>query len=160
MNLLPPLIVFSGSCDNYPNTGGNVGNLANIFVGKQVFSPLANAYAGVGDGASVGLARWRDGSVAGSTAVITNNDALAGLLVLGYKVRRGLYLEAGYGYTQTELDESGADEDNHQTWYVQSTIFFSENVFVTPEIGGFDAGPENLKPFTLERNGRLISKLR
>ncbi|MCG8688458.1 MAG: hypothetical protein MI892_26550 [Desulfobacterales bacterium] len=125
--------------------GQNVGNLADIFTSGAVFSTYANASDKVKDGAGVGLARLSDGvmftetgGLAGTEKGLTDNDALAGLIVAGYEIRRGLYLEAGYGFTQTELDESGSTEQEATTWYIQSTIFLAEGVFITPEIGGMD----------------------
>ena len=129
--------------------GQNVGNLADIFVNGQVFSTYANAADTEKDGAGIGLARFSDGDMynntgglAGNPRGITDNDALAALIVAGYEIRKGLYLEAGYGYTQTELDEDGSEKLDCKTWYVQSTIFFAENVFITPEIGGLDAADD------------------
>lgn len=127
--------------------GQNVGNLADIFVGSQVFSTMSNAAAKDMDGAGTGFARWRDGTVAGTTQGITDNDALAFLAVAGYEIRKGLYVEGGYGYTKTKLDEVGATKDDAQTWYLQSTVFLAPGVFLTPEIGGLDGKDNNLDVF-------------
>jgi hypothetical protein len=124
-------------------TGENVGNLADILVGGRIFSTTGNAAASVRDGADTGFARYRDGSVGGTTEGITDNEALASLIVAGYEIRKGLYLEAGYGYTRTELDEASATKLDMKTWYMQSTIFLAPGVFITPEIGGVDGGNDS-----------------
>ncbi|WDP92643.1 MAG: hypothetical protein HUN04_24145 [Desulfobacter sp.] len=125
--------------------GQNVGNLADILVSGSIASTMAAAGGGDLDGAGLGFARWSDGNIytatAGAAGVargVTNNDAIAGLIVAGYEIRKGLYVEAGYGYTRTELDVGGATKDDAETWYVQSTIFLAPGVFITPEIGGFN----------------------
>jgi hypothetical protein len=123
--------------------GQNVGNLADTFVNGQIYSTAGGASGDVPDGAGLGFARYRNGSVAGTTAGVTDNEALAGLLVAGYEIRKGLYLEAGYGYTTTELDETGSVKDDCEVWYLQSTIFLAPGVFVTPEVGGLDAKDDN-----------------
>jgi hypothetical protein len=85
--------------------------------------------------------------LAGEERGLTDNDALAGLIVAGYEIRRGLYLEAGFGITQTELDAAGAKEMECKTWYVQSTVFLAEGVFLTPEIGGLDTKTDDTDVF-------------
>lgn len=129
--------------------GQNVGNLADILVSGQVFSTWKNALADsnvrLRDGAGVGLARWSDGSLefaGGPEKGIVDNDAIAALFVAGYEIRKGLYVEAGYGYTRTKLDTDGAEKDDCHTVYLQSTIFLAEGVFLTPEIGYLDAVQE------------------
>ncbi len=125
--------------------GQNVGNLADILVSGSIVSSLAGVNGGDLDGAGLGFARWSDGSLytdlggaGGLEKGITDNDALAGLAVIGYEIRKGLYLEAGYGYTRTELDEANSQEDDAETFYLQSTIFLAPGVFLTPEIGYCD----------------------
>ncbi|WP_321493309.1 hypothetical protein [uncultured Desulfobacter sp.] len=122
--------------------GQNVGNLADILVNGQIFSTYDNISAVVRDGAGVGYAQWSDGTIytvtggaSGYEKGIIDNDALAALCVAGYEIKRGLYVEAGYGYTRTKLDMDGAEKDDCHTTYLQSTIFLAEGVFVTPEIG-------------------------
>ena len=129
--------------------GQNVGNLADIYVSGQVFSTYSNASAVVKDGAGVGFAQWSDGTLydisngaSGYERGIIDNEAVAGLFVAGLEIRRGLYLEAGAGYTRTKLDTDGAEKDDCFTWYFQSTVFLAEGVFLTPEIGGLDARQE------------------
>ena len=129
--------------------GQNVGNLVDILVNGQVFSTYENALAGANvrlrDGAGVGFAQWSDGTLynltnnlgepVGYEKGLIDNDAIATLFVAGYEVRKGLYFEAGYGYTRTKLDVDGAERDDCHTMYLQSTVFLAEGVFLTPEIG-------------------------
>jgi len=126
--------------------GQNVGNLVDILVGPQAYSTTSNlgTVAKDKDGADVGFARWRDSNTVYGTKGITDNDALASLIVAGYEIKRGLYLEAGYGYTQTELDEANSTKHDCHAWYLQSTIFLAEGVFITPEIGGLDGEDDTL----------------
>ena len=111
--------------------GQNVGNLANHLVNTNLWSTTGNAGTADLDGEGFSLAQW-DGSK------ITDRDAMAYLAVAGYKIRRGLYLEAGCGYTTSTLDAPGATRDDAVVYYLQSTIFLAPGVFLTPEIGGCD----------------------
>ncbi len=116
--------------------GQNVGNQAGILVNGGIWS--STTYAGTGDfdGDGWGLAQWT------GTEVI-DRDAIAGLIVAGYEIRKGLYLEACYGYVKTELDDPAFDKDDAETYYLQSTIFLAPGVFLTPEIGIIDMKQEN-----------------
>ncbi len=124
--------------------GQNVGNMADIITTGRIVSSV-EGLTGDLDGSGLGFAQWSDGTIntatggfAGVTKGIIDNDALAALLVAGYEIRKGLYLEAGYGYTQTKLDVAGAEKEKCQTMYLQSTIFLAPGVFLTPEIGYSD----------------------
>ncbi|MCP4721600.1 MAG: porin, partial [Desulfobacteraceae bacterium] len=111
--------------------GQNVGNMADILVNGAIFSDAANAAASTLDGDGFGFAQW-DGTK------VNDRDAYAAMIVAGYAIRKGLYLEAGYGYVKTELDIAGATKDDCETFYIQSTIFLAPGVFLTPEIGRVD----------------------
>ena len=111
--------------------GQNVGNQADILVSGALWSTTGNANSSNFDGDGFGLAKY-DGTK------IVDRDAYAALLVAGVEIRKGLYLEAGYGYVATELDEAAAEKDDAQTLYIQSTIFLAPGVFITPEIGYCD----------------------
>ncbi len=111
--------------------GQNVGNQADILVNSALWSTTGNASTSDFDGDGFGLAKF-DGTK------IVDRDALAYLLIAGVEIRKGLYLEAGYGYVKTELDEANAPKDDAETIYLQSTIFLAEGVFITPEIGYCD----------------------
>lgn len=115
--------------------GQNVGNLADILVNGKIWSTTGNANTSDFDGDGWGFAQW-DGTD------IVDRDALAGLIVAGYEIRKGLYVEAGYGYVSTELDTSGAEKDDADTYYIQSTIFLAPGVFITPEIGIHDSNSD------------------
>jgi hypothetical protein len=73
---------------------------------------------------------------------VKDNDSFGFLLVAGAKISDMLSVEAGYGYTQSELDISGADKDDTSAYYVQSTVNLAPGVFIVPEIGYID-GEEN-----------------
>lgn len=115
--------------------GQNVGNLARILVNGSLFSTVANA-GKVLDGDGLGYAQWDGKSV-------NDKDAIGALIVAGYKIQKGLYLEAGYGYVSTELDIAGAEKDDSETYYLQATIFLAPGVFLTPEIGRVDMKQTN-----------------
>jgi hypothetical protein len=112
--------------------GQNVGNLADILVSNQIVSSMDGFDDR--DGLGMGFARWSDGTFNVAKG-LTDNDALAAMVVVGYEIRKGLYVEAGYGYTSTELDETGSEKFDADTYYLQSTIFLAPGVFLTPEIG-------------------------
>lgn len=111
--------------------GRNVGNQVDILVNQKLWSTTGNAGTGNFDGDGFGFARW-DGSK------VIDRDALAGLIVAGLEIRKGLYVEAGYGYTKTELDAGGYGKDDAEAYYIQSSIFLAPGVFITPEIGRID----------------------
>jgi len=112
--------------------GQNVGNLACILVSGSLWSTAENAGTSDFDGDGWGLARW-DGTK------VTDRNGLGALIVAGYKIREGLYLETGYGYVSTELDMAGSKKDDAATYYIQSTIFLAPGVSFTPEIGRIDS---------------------
>ncbi|MCG8633509.1 MAG: hypothetical protein MI863_06750 [Desulfobacterales bacterium] len=111
--------------------GQNVGNHVQFLVNGNLWSTTGNAGTGNFDGDGFGLARW-DGST------VVDRDAVAGLIVAGLEIRKGLYVETGYGYVKSELDGDGFGKDDAATYYVQSTIFLAPGVSVTPEIGRCD----------------------
>lgn len=123
--------------------GQNAGNMADVLVSGSLWSSAANAGTGTFDGAGMGLAMYNDGTIPGTTEGITDNDALAALIVVGYEIRKGLYLEAGYGYLKTELDMAESTKDDVNTYYLQSTIFLAPGVFLTPEIGRIDGSQDD-----------------
>ncbi|MBA3009424.1 MAG: autotransporter outer membrane beta-barrel domain-containing protein [Proteobacteria bacterium] len=116
--------------------GQNVGNMADILVNQQLWSTTGNAGSSNFDGDGWGLAQW-------TGTGLNDRDAIAALIVAGYKIREGLYLEAGYGYVQTELDVVNSVEDDADTYYAQATIFLAPGVFLTPEIGRCDMKQAN-----------------
>ena len=56
----------------------------------------------------------------------------------GYKVNDMFSFEAGYGYSEGELDQAGAVEDDAQAYYVQAKITLAPGVYIVPEIGVID----------------------
>jgi hypothetical protein len=117
--------------------GQNVGNMADILVNGAIFSDAANAAAKTLEGDGFGLAQYHS-AAAGGAETLTDRDAYAALIVVGYAIRKGLYLEAGYGHVETELDTVAAVKDDADTYYIQSTIFLAPGVFLTPEVGRVD----------------------
>lgn len=81
-----------------------------------------------------------DGYAEISGGELLDNECLGFLLVAGYKINDTFTVEAGYGYTQTDLDDN--DDDESATYYINTTINLAPGVFVVPEVGFFD-GKEN-----------------
>ncbi|NDY74555.1 hypothetical protein DO021_22040 [Desulfobacter hydrogenophilus] len=67
---------------------------------------------------------------------LLDNECLGFSLIAGYRINDTFTVEAGYGYTQTELDHS--DDNESATYYINTTITLAPGVFITPEIGLFD----------------------
>jgi hypothetical protein len=86
-----------------------------------------------------------------NTAVI-DNEAMGYAITALYKLNDMISFEAGYGYTQNEMDDaampavaggSGAtQEDDRSMYYLQSVVKMAPGVFLVPEIGVQD-GKEN-----------------
>ncbi len=74
-----------------------------------------------------------DPVVSGNTVI--DNDVFGYLLVFGAKINDMFSIEAGYGYTEAELDSTSAREDGAESYYIQSTITLAPGVFLVPEIG-------------------------
>ena len=77
-----------------------------------------------------------DPQISGST--LNDSDAYGFIIVAGAKLNDMFSFEAGYGYTESELDAAGNNEDDAESYYVQSTITFVPGVFIVPEIGVVD----------------------
>lgn len=73
-----------------------------------------------------------------STQRVNDNDAHAFILVAGFRANDTFSFEAGYGYTQAELDLNNAVKDAISTVYLQSRITLARGVYVVPEIGLID----------------------
>ncbi|MBW1732686.1 MAG: hypothetical protein JRJ75_17760, partial [Deltaproteobacteria bacterium] len=58
--------------------------------------------------------------------------------VVGFKVNDMLTLEAGYGYTSADSDDSSLEDDKTQAYYVQAVISPAKGVYIIPEIGKYD----------------------
>lgn len=118
--------------------GQNVGNQVEIMVNGDIPPSLG----GTGFGTGFGFAQYD-----ATTGRLVDNEAWGFLLVAGYAIRKGLYIEAGYGQVNTELDEPTFltnafptlyEEDEVESYYIQMTIFLAEGVFLTPEVGRVD----------------------
>jgi len=77
------------------------------------------------------FARW-DGTT------LTDNDGYGFHFSAGFFFSKMIKMEAGYGYTNSELDVSGSVEDDAEVYYLQSTITLAPGVIVVPEIGCID----------------------
>ncbi len=80
-------------------------------------------------------------TLVGST--LTDNESLGYILVGGMKLNDTFSFEAGYGYTEAELDQDGSIEDDVASYYIQSTITLTDGVFFVPEIGVIDNKQDN-----------------
>jgi hypothetical protein len=76
-----------------------------------------------------------------TTGHLTDDDDMGFAVVVGANLQK-MTVEAGYGYVQSELDVSGAEKDDAQTFYAQAVIPIAEGngakLSVTPEIGVID----------------------
>ena len=95
-----------------------------------------------------GDTRVDDGFAEVSGGELLDNECIGFMLVAGYKINDIFTVEAGYGFTQTELDVDGSDDDESATYYINTTINLAPGVFVVPEVGFFD-GKENNETETL-----------
>ncbi|HCY85906.1 MAG TPA: hypothetical protein DHV36_12295 [Desulfobacteraceae bacterium] len=74
---------------------------------------------------------------------VRDNDGFGYTLIAGYKLNDMIKLEAGYGYTESELDQSGSKEDDASAYYLQAKITMAPGVYVIPEIGKIDEGEDS-----------------
>ncbi|MCG8688778.1 MAG: hypothetical protein MI892_28160, partial [Desulfobacterales bacterium] len=74
---------------------------------------------------------------------VVDNDSYGFILVAGYKLNSMFTFEAGYGYTESELDGSGFGEDDASQYYLQSKITLAPGVIVVPEVGFVDNGHDS-----------------
>ncbi len=72
------------------------------------------------------------------THTVNDNDAYAYILVAGVKVNETVAVEAGYGYTEAELDIVNSQEDAITSLYLQTSLTLAPGVSVVPEIGLID----------------------
>lgn len=75
-------------------------------------------------------------AVAGTS--LNDNDSLGYAIIGGFKLNESISFEAGYGYTQGELDQGAFEKDKLNAYYLQSTITLAQGVFFVPEIGVID----------------------
>jgi hypothetical protein len=75
------------------------------------------------------------------TGDVTNEKDLGVAAVVGAKIQK-VTVEAGYGFTSSQYDESGAPKIKGQSYYLQAVVPIAETknakCFVVPEVGVFD----------------------
>ena len=99
--------------------GQNAGNLINQYTSLNP------------DMSGQNFARW-DGTA------VTDNDGYGFHVSAGFVFNEKVKMEAGYGYTRSELDTAGAREDDARVYYLNTTLTLAPGVFVVPEIGRLD----------------------
>ena len=82
-----------------------------------------------------------DPKISGGTVV--DNESVGYTFIAGYKVNDMVTLEAGYGYTESEMDESGSKEDDASQYYLQAKLTLGTGVYIVPEIGFVDEGKDS-----------------
>jgi len=113
-------------------------------LGLQITAALGAAYVKgnvsmLSNGGSYGII-----STAGSAPVydavndaILDNDSMAYNLIAGFKASDAIGLEAGYGHTESELDNSNVT-DEADSYYIQAVIHLAKGIFIVPEVGKAD----------------------
>ena len=97
-------------------------------------------------GQNVGnMGMWNAGSSeadydAGNDEIL-DNDGYGFIIVAAFTLSDMLRFEAGYGYSNFDLDEA-AEEDDTSVYYLQATINLAKGVFIVPEIGKYDYGDD------------------
>jgi hypothetical protein len=102
----------------------------NVYMGENVGNMIAVSL----DGDNV----WGDGYADWDGTNVVDNEALGYAIAAGFKANDMFAFEAGYGYVEVEEMGGALDDNEVQTYYVQSTITLAPGVFITPEIGMFD----------------------
>ncbi|MCG8688457.1 MAG: porin [Desulfobacterales bacterium] len=101
------------------HTGQNLGNLGNAVESTDVTDYVTS------------LAKY-DGTD------VVDCDSLAFRIVAYYAINDMLGFEIGYGYAENEFDETGAEDDEVTSYYVNMPITMAPGVILTPEIGVVD----------------------
>ncbi|MCP4021543.1 MAG: porin [Desulfobacteraceae bacterium] len=136
----------TGGFNTYELTDSDTGVAHDVdsyvlgLAGKVNFGPAyiaGNAWFGENVGVyGIANSPVDDPTITGST--LSDNDAYGFIFVVGAKLNDMFSFEAGYGWAEAELDSAGSNEDDAQSYYVQSTITFVPGVFIVPEIGVVD----------------------
>ncbi len=79
-------------------------------------------------------------TVTGASNTVNDNDTMGLTLIAGAKASDMVTVETGIGYTESELDVTGSNEDDNMAWYVCAIINLAPGVTITPEIGIVDFG--------------------
>ena len=114
--------------------------------GKGTFGPAylaASFYVGQNLGPYNFRVSTDNDPVLSGTDEVVDNDSFGYILVAGYKLNDMFAFEAGYGYTESELDQTGSREDDGSQYYLQAKISLAPGVIVVPEIGFVDNGHSN-----------------
>ena len=92
--------------------------------------------------AAMGFKHKVEASSVLSGTTIEDTDYVGFTLVAGYHFNDMLYVEAGYGYSESDNDTWSSDDDETQ-YYLQSKITLAKGVYIIPEIGVVDKGNDN-----------------
>jgi hypothetical protein len=103
----------------------------NVWIGENAGNLMAVSVQGDAAFAGDGFAVYN-----AATDDLSDNDAMGFLLVANFKANDMFTFEAGYGYTETELDNQ--NEDKQQAYYANATITLAPGVFIVPEVGFYD----------------------
>ncbi|MEX1303119.1 MAG: hypothetical protein AB1Z16_13225 [Desulfotignum sp.] len=131
-----------------PSGDQSVDSYVVAFGAKTGFGPVTlggNVYFGENIGNIMALSvdgdnNWGDGfaDYNAVTGEVLDNEAMGFILVGTFKANDMFTFEAGYGYAEVETLGGAGDDNEVQSYYVQSQITLAPGVFITPEIGMFD----------------------
>ncbi len=113
--------------------------------GKGTFGPAylaASFYVGQNLGPYNFRISTDNDPVLSGTNEVTDNESFGYIIVAGYKMNDMFSFEAGYGYTESELDQTGSQEDDGSQYYLQAKITLAPGVIIVPEIGFVDNGQD------------------
>jgi hypothetical protein len=119
----------------YLNVGGHMGqNLGNYGAALWLLpANLSSSQKTKFDDAEAASASYDRGR-----EEIIDNDGLGYLAVVGFNASEMFTIEAGYGYSQYELDEDNSQDINATQYYLNCTINIAPGFFIVPEIGKVD----------------------
>jgi len=109
-----------------------MGILANVAFGRCLCK------AGTYFGTNLGTYGFAGGGKPTYTTKLNDSYDMGYFLVAGFKASDTLSVQAGYGYSEREVDVAGSKTDDGAAYYVQAKIDFAKNIWVIPEIGKFD----------------------
>jgi hypothetical protein len=110
------------------------------------FGPLGiegNVAYGENVGNIQGIVNGTDDEAFWNGRSVVDNETLNLALVVYFKLSDMVRLEAGYGWSASELDQKGSKEDDISSYYLQAKFTLAKNVFLTPEIGMIDHGDDS-----------------
>lgn len=109
-----------------------MGIRANVAFGRYLCK------AGTYFGTNLGTYGFAGGGKPTYTAELNDSHDMGYFLVAVFKASDTLSVQAGYGYSEREVDLAGPKTDDGAAYYVQAKIDFAKNIWVVPEIGKFD----------------------